>query len=243
MANNPNDNLIMENLTVQQKADLERCKRSKKGERDCMNCSCTDGNVDDCMHNHIHPPYLIGNPDLYTIEGLVIDTVTNFHGMLMILPLEYYTPRRKIKIGEDRTLRKFFNDIDESLHNYLGINQATDEESLQAEVSRLLEKEEDLQHKYYLIHTDCGSPVGIFYVYDYRQKWGKTKIGCGLLPEYRGKGIMTDVLKAVIDVLENENGICRIEGEVETTNTASLKLCEKLSKELGFEYEGIRKNN
>lgn len=61
-------------------------------------------------------------------------------------------------------------------------------------------------------------------------------LGMGLLPEYRGRGIGSQLLEKVIDKAK-EFGLEKIELHVYTTNKSAIALYEKF----GFEEEGIIK--
>ena len=58
----------------------------------------------------------------------------------------------------------------------------------------------------------------------------------GLLPEYRGKGIGSQLLKAVLDH-SKRFGLEKVELQVYTTNSSAIALYKKF----GFEQEGIIK--
>lgn len=62
---------------------------------------------------------------------------------------------------------------------------------------------------------------------------GRAEIGCWLLPEYQGKGIMKEVLPLVIQFGWQTFQLQRIEAVIETDNRAS----RELFKQLGFELE------
>lgn len=62
----------------------------------------------------------------------------------------------------------------------------------------------------------------------------KAEFGFWLLPEFWGKGYMQEAAKAMIETAFNQWGLHRIEGFVETNNSA----CKKAIAKLGFEHEG-----
>lgn len=61
-------------------------------------------------------------------------------------------------------------------------------------------------------------------------------LGMGLLPEYRGKGVGSQLLKAVLDHAKRF-GLEKVELNVYTTNEAAVALYKKF----GFEQEGLIK--
>ena len=64
------------------------------------------------------------------------------------------------------------------------------------------------------------------------------EIGFWLLPEYWGKGIMTEGLPLIYNYGFNHLGLHRIERSVETENT----ICKKAIAKLKFSYEGTMKD-
>ena len=62
----------------------------------------------------------------------------------------------------------------------------------------------------------------------------KAEIGFWLLPEFWGKGIMTEAMPKICNYGFNSLGLHRIEGFVETEN----KICIKAMEKLGFHLEG-----
>jgi ribosomal protein S18 acetylase RimI-like enzyme len=61
-------------------------------------------------------------------------------------------------------------------------------------------------------------------------------LGMGLLPDYRGQGLGQRLLQEVLSAAR-ESGITRVELEVFATNTAAIKLYERL----GFVHEGRKR--
>lgn len=62
----------------------------------------------------------------------------------------------------------------------------------------------------------------------------KAEIGFWLLPEYWGKGLMTEVMPTIINYSFEELKLHRIEGFVESKN----RNCKKAMAKLNFTYEG-----
>lgn len=80
----------------------------------------------------------------------------------------------------------FFQNMDMAFVDYLGVGGCPSEEEAIAEIQRLLDKERDGRHKYYVIQKQFGQPIGLFYVYEYHHKYNRCSIAIGLSPEYRG---------------------------------------------------------
>jgi ribosomal protein S18 acetylase RimI-like enzyme len=66
----------------------------------------------------------------------------------------------------------------------------------------------------------------------------RASLGMGIIPEYRGQGIGTKLVHAVIDHCR-KMGLEKIDLEVYTTNTAAVALYKKL----GFVEEGLKRKN
>jgi ribosomal-protein-alanine N-acetyltransferase len=66
----------------------------------------------------------------------------------------------------------------------------------------------------------------------------KAELGCWLLPEYWGTGMMTEAVPLVVDYGFNKMGLHRIEGFVETENIR----CKKAMGKLRFDHEGTMKD-
>ncbi len=80
--------------------------------------------------------------------------------------------------------------------------------------------------------------IGIIAFHHFDFDENKVQIGYNLKKSYWRKGIMSEVLKSIIDYLQLNSSIETIEASIDTENIASIKLVEKL----GFEL-GDRKNN
>lgn len=66
----------------------------------------------------------------------------------------------------------------------------------------------------------------------------KAEVGLWLLPDYWGKGYMQEAMPAICDYGFSQLNLHRIEGFVETENTASKRALDKL----GFTHEGTMKD-
>ena len=69
---------------------------------------------------------------------------------------------------------------------------------------------------------------------NYQVQHNKAEIGYWLLPQFWKRGIITEVLPVLIDYIQNQKNIHRIEALVEEDNHASRKVLERF----GFTYEG-----
>lgn len=81
-------------------------------------------------------------------------------------------------------------------------------------------------------------PVGVVSAYHYQPAHERMELGYWLLPEAQGRGIMSEVLPRILQVLPVSFKLHRLEATVETGNMASARLLEKL----GFKQEGLLRN-
>jgi ribosomal-protein-alanine N-acetyltransferase len=89
-----------------------------------------------------------------------------------------------------------------------------------------------------IVEKNSAKNVGVISVYYYKPEHKKAEAGFWLLPQFRNKGITSEVLKPVIQYWQQEKELHRLEAFVEEENTASSKLLEKA----GFVYEGTMKD-
>jgi len=89
-----------------------------------------------------------------------------------------------------------------------------------------------------IIEKDSEENVGVISVYYYKPEHKKAEIGFWLLPQFRSKGITSEVIKPVIQYWQQEKELHRLEAFVEEENTASSNLLGKA----GFVYEGTMKD-
>jgi [ribosomal protein S5]-alanine N-acetyltransferase len=77
--------------------------------------------------------------------------------------------------------------------------------------------------------TIKGNPKLIGIIGHYRMRWEhfRSEIGYMLLPEYHGKGIITEAVKLMIDYGFNQMGMHSLEGIIDPANTASARVLEK----------------
>lgn len=79
-----------------------------------------------------------------------------------------------------------------------------------------------------------GTFIGAGGLNDLSKENKKAEIGFWLLPEYWGKGLMTETMPLIVNYAFKKLGLHRIEGFVETEN----KNCKSALKKLGFTLEG-----
>ena len=78
---------------------------------------------------------------------------------------------------------------------------------------------------------------GIGLLHQYGKEAHKDVIGYWLATPFRGRGLMTEVVRHFVDFCFDQRGYLRIEAQVFEHNPASARLLEKV----GFEKEGMQK--
>lgn len=82
-----------------------------------------------------------------------------------------------------------------------------------------------------------GKMIGNGGFHKWEHQHRKAELGYWLLPEYQGKGLASEAISAMINYGFENMSLHRIEAEVETENSASSKLLDKM----GFSLEGIKR--
>ena len=82
---------------------------------------------------------------------------------------------------------------------------------------------------------DSKTPLGTLGLYLYSEKNRRAELGYDLAKEHWGKGYMTEAVSEVIRYGFTELGLNRIEATVDTRNTSSFRLLERV----GFRREGL----
>lgn len=87
----------------------------------------------------------------------------------------------------------------------------------------------------------CSPDNSIFYgvctLNFWKKEHRKAETGYWIFPEYWGKGVVTEVMRTVMDYGFNEMNLHRISAEVEDDHPGSIAVLKKL----GFNYEGTMK--
>jgi ribosomal-protein-alanine N-acetyltransferase len=81
--------------------------------------------------------------------------------------------------------------------------------------------------------------IGFGGLFDISKESSKAEIGYGLLPEYWGQGIMSEVVEKLIDFGFNELKLHKIYGRITPGHDASIRVLEKF----GFQKEGVLKDD
>ena len=86
-----------------------------------------------------------------------------------------------------------------------------------------------------IVDRKTGEKIGAIGFNSFQPKHKKAEIGYWLLPAYWGGGIFAEVLPVVIDYLQSELGVHRIEALIEEGNERSGRALKKA----GFIHEGL----
>ena len=89
-----------------------------------------------------------------------------------------------------------------------------------------------------IVEKDTNKNVGVITVYYYKKEHNKAETGFWTMPEFWGKGYVTEALQAVIQYWFTNKNLHRLEAEVETENKASKKVLLKN----GFVLEGTKRD-
>jgi ribosomal-protein-alanine N-acetyltransferase len=92
------------------------------------------------------------------------------------------------------------------------------------------------QESYLVRHRTCGGLVGFVNVNTIiRGAFQSGHLGYGAFASHAGRGLMTEGLRAVIDLAFGELGLHRVEANIQPSNARSIDLVRRL----GFEKEGF----
>jgi ribosomal-protein-alanine N-acetyltransferase len=98
--------------------------------------------------------------------------------------------------------------------------------------------EEDTGGPWKIVDKVSGEKLGVIAYYFHKKEHRKAEVGFWLLPQYWGKGIVSEAMQQLIQYCKNEKNIHRLEAFVEEGNKASCRVLEKAN----FKYEGTMKD-
>jgi len=111
-------------------------------------------------------------------------------------------------------------------------------DSLEATKEQMLWYENPNQFWWAICSFDNQEFYGAGGLNDLSQENKKAEIGLWLLPDFWGKGIMTEAMPLIYEYGFDTLGLHRIEGFVESNN----QNCKRAMAKLDFEYEGTMKD-
>ncbi|MCT4580146.1 MAG: GNAT family N-acetyltransferase [Flavobacteriales bacterium] len=150
-----------------------------------------------------------------------------------VLPIQ--TKRLLLREIEETDLYNVYKGLSNSqVIAYYGVNF----DSLEATKEQMSWFQEAEQFWWAICSVDKQTFYGAAGLNGWSKEHNKAEIGLWLLPEFWGRGIMTEVMPLICDYGFNELGIHRIEGFVESDNLN----CKKAMSKLDFEYEGRMKD-
>jgi RimJ/RimL family protein N-acetyltransferase len=114
------------------------------------------------------------------------------------------------------------------------------EEELQKQFENILGyMEKKFTFGYTIFCNDAKKKIGSFGIHAISKISSRVDIGYLLLPEYWNKGIMSELVKMMLDYLFNEINLNKVCATAFMDNTASRKVLEKF----GFQLEGVLKSH
>ena len=111
-------------------------------------------------------------------------------------------------------------------------------ESLEATKEQMDWYENSKQYWWAICSIDNQEFYGAGGLNDLCERNNKAEIGLWLLPDFWGKGIMTEVMPLICNYGFDQLGLHRIEGFVDSNN----QNCKRAMAKLDFEYEGTMKD-
>lgn len=117
---------------------------------------------------------------------------------------------------------------------YLEINYPT----FEATVEQMQWYKQNLENETgyaWLVLNALNQPTGVVSIYNLHKAYKKAEIGYWFFPQFWGKGIAKEGLKAMLQFMDTTLKLHRIAAEVEPENKASVKLLQAL----GFKQEGV----
>ncbi|MBR2522543.1 MAG: GNAT family N-acetyltransferase [Coriobacteriales bacterium] len=136
-------------------------------------------------------------------------------------------------------LRRFRPDDAPALHQYLGLDPSTYEysgwnpyatpEMAQAAVERFIASYEDVHSYSWVLDVD-DVVVGTIGAYDYEND--RIEVGFSIVKGWRGRGLATEALEAVLEYLTENEGISCVTAWCAADNMGSRKVLEKAGMKL-----------
>ncbi len=116
---------------------------------------------------------------------------------------------------------------------YHSLEATKEQMEFYAELSR-----NDTGYWWKIVHKETGENTGAIGFNNYNPQHNKAEVGYWLLPKHWKKGIIAEVFPVVINYLQKEKKVHRIEAVVEEGNSSSNKVLERF----GFMYEGTMRD-
>jgi RimJ/RimL family protein N-acetyltransferase len=85
---------------------------------------------------------------------------------------------------------------------------------------------------YQILLADTGLVIGGIGFKAPPNAAGRVEVGYGIVPEYQGRGLATEALKALLDAVSDDPAIALVIAEVEDENVASRRVAEKVGMHL-----------
>jgi ribosomal-protein-alanine N-acetyltransferase len=145
---------------------------------------------------------------------------------------------RKLKPKDVDGVYKFYSDHTTLEYipkePFTKIDQAKDKLT---ELEKLYKEEKAIWWAFTLKSSD--NFIGFGGIFNINKENNNAEIGYGLLPQFWGKGFMSELVKEIVNIGFNELKLHKLSGFITPGNTGSVKVLEKL----GFEKEALLKDD
>lgn len=143
---------------------------------------------------------------------------------------------RKLQLSDASNMFDIFSK--DEVTKYYDLDTFTSIKQAEELIERLLYRYENRkQIRWAIVLKETEQFIGTCGFHAIEEEHWKAEIGYELHPDSWGQGIMTEVIKAVIQYGFKEIGLNRIEAFYDPENISSARVLEKN----GFEYEGLLK--
>lgn len=150
-------------------------------------------------------------------------------------PIQLFTPRLVLREIIDTDLPNIFRGLSHpDVIRYYGVSYSTLEETKDqmAFYARIRMENTGI---YWVVCSTQGEFIGAGGLNNIHPLHRKAELGLWILPEYWGQGLMKEAIDAICEYGFSKRNLHRLEGWVETENTACVRGLEKS----GFVKEGV----
>tara|TARA_R110000868_G_scaffold121097_8_gene321380 strand:- start:1453 stop:1992 length:540 start_codon:yes stop_codon:yes gene_type:complete len=141
---------------------------------------------------------------------------------------------RKLKESDDEVI--LYLRSDETINQFIERPEHRKTKTLDQALQFIIDINEDFQNNksvtWGIVYSNHPQIIGTICLWNISENNTIAEVGYGLNPDFQNKGIMTEVLKCVIDFGFNELKLAKIEAFTHTKNENSRKLLEKCGLQL-----------
>ncbi|MEH7526284.1 GNAT family protein [Bacillus sp. JJ1503] len=143
---------------------------------------------------------------------------------------------RKLQMNDAPAMFSYFSK--DEVTKFYDLTTFTSEKQAEGLIESLLFKYENREQiRWAIVLKETGKLIGTCGFHEIEEEHWKAEVGYELHPDFWRKGIMTEVINAVVQYGLIEIGLNRIEAIYDRRNISSAKVLEKN----GFEFEGLLK--